>query len=103
MKVIEWLIKVSLWLLLGIAVCWLLLLFLSPSHAQDHPVKFVLSQEENLKLENLKLRFQVIDLQIQLSRQQLQEFVRSTLKSHGDPPGWSFNMEKWTFEQKEVK
>lgn len=71
--------------------------------AQEPPVKFVLSQEENLKLENLKLKFQVIDLQIQVSRQQLQEFVRSTLKSHGDPPGWMFNTEKWTFEQQKVQ
>lgn len=75
-------------------------------HAQDtateQPVKFALSEVENLKLDNLRLQKQLIQCQLNEAngayQQDLNQYVSKTLKDHGLPKNVVFdgvNL-KWT-------
>jgi hypothetical protein len=77
--------------------------------AAKSPRAFVLNTEEALKLDNLKLRIQLLNAQIQLSSLQIQAvqaqlnsdkaaFVAQALKDHHNPANVVFNDEKFSFQ-----
>ena len=65
----------------------------------------VLSEVENLKLENLKLKKDLLDTQIKLAYAQLQAELNTTLAKitldHGSPKGVTFNQQTWQFTAEE--
>jgi hypothetical protein len=71
------------------------------------PVRMALSELEQLKLDNLKLRQDLLQTQIELAQvrlvQDLGVYVQATLKAHGNPVGVQFNQQTFKFEQKEEK
>lgn len=74
--------------------------------AQDTtaPVKFVLSESESLRLENLRLRRQILLLRLNQLQAEMRQhssdaaaFARETLGAHGSPAGVSFNEQTLDF------
>jgi hypothetical protein len=70
-------------------------------HAQQPPVKFVLSEVEQLKLQVLYEKRKNLTLQEQMAEQQLgtelQPFIVDTLKAHHNPPGVVFDPKVFDF------
>lgn len=66
------------------------------------PIKFGLSEVEGLKLENLRLRRDLLQLQIKMAQDalsvDLQGFISETLKSHGSPSNVVFDPQSFTFK-----
>lgn len=60
--------------------------------------KFALSELEQAKLENLRLRRDLITLQQQLLADAVQGYVSVTLSVHGNPQGVQFNPKTFGFE-----
>jgi hypothetical protein len=60
-------------------------------------VKFVLSESERLRLDNLRLRQQVLQLQAALLQKDTEEYVLKTLHDHGSPTDVRFDGRRFEF------
>jgi hypothetical protein len=60
-------------------------------------VKFVLSEPERLRLDNLRLRQQVLQLQAALLQKDTEEYVLKTLHDHGSPTDVRFDGRRFEF------
>ena len=74
---------------------------------QGQQIKFALSEVENLKLENLKLKQQLLNCQIPQAtanlNQEWQQYITETLKAHGNPADVKFDSQKFQFVVEEKK
>ena len=90
-----------MWIRLG------LLFWFGVAVAQSPEPKFVLSEVENLKLENLKLKQEVLNLQIKVAQDsyavELSRFITDTLKAHGSPSNVVFDSQGFVFKVKQDK
>jgi hypothetical protein len=81
--------------LLNTMVGWLCVV-----NAQSPQPKFMLSEVETVKVENLKLKSELLRAETTLHNIEVQAFVQKTLKDHGDPANVTWNSNTYSFEVK---
>jgi len=70
--------------------------------AQEQPVKFALSETEELKRQNLILKHELLQCQINTNttsyQEELNRYIFSTLEAHGKPDNVIFNSQSMQFQ-----
>lgn len=102
--------RVNSWVVLVFALlCWGLAASVLAQEKTPEGPKMVLSETEQLKLENLKMRQQLLNVQIQNLQNQIQQaqaqlridvtaFAEKTFKDHGAPQEMRWNAVSMEFE-----
>lgn len=88
------------WYMKFFAVCVFLGMigWLCVVNAQSPQPKFMLSELETIKIENLKLKSELLRMETTLHNVEVQAFVQKTLKDHGDPANVKWNPSKYEFD-----